>query len=65
MSEYKNALKLNNFEVIISMIKFTLGIGVFTRPFLYMKYGILNSMLCDILATWIAVASNTNLVKCM
>jgi amino acid permease len=59
------ALKLNDFEVYISMLKFLVGIGVFQRPYLYQKNGVLWGVISDIIGVYIVITCNANLVKAM
>ena len=59
----KDPLKLDNFEVAISMVKFTIGLGIFNRPYTYHIYGLNNGILSDALLCAITVFSNYNLVE--
>lgn len=61
----KDALKLNDFEVFISMIKFNIATSMFQRPYLYVRYGIINGLVADVFMTYMAITSNSNLIKCM
>lgn len=64
MTHYE-ALKLNNFEVFVSMLKFMIATGIFNKPFLYMKYGISNCMLSDCANMALVCFCNASLIKCM
>ena len=61
----EEALKLNEFEVFISMVKFMIGTGIFNRPFLYNKYGLQNCLISDFLNSGLTVFSNASLITCM
>ena len=58
-------MKLTNFEVYVSMLKYTAGQGVFYRPYLYNKYGLFNSLVADIAMMFVIMYSNINLIYCM
>jgi len=62
---YAEALKLNDFEVFISMLKFLVNLGLFQRPKLYQRFSPLFGFVCDVISVFIVVISNTNLVRCM
>ena len=62
---WKKALRLNDFEVFISMIKFMVGIGIFYRPYLYSKAGIGNAIPIEIMGLFISITTNGYLVKCL
>jgi hypothetical protein len=47
------------------MIKFTIGLGIFSRPYMWKKFGPNNALMVDILITLFTIFSNINLVKCM
>jgi hypothetical protein len=59
----RDPLKLDNFEVVISMVKFTIGLGIFNRPYTYHFYGLNNGISSDALLCAITVVSNYNLVE--
>ena len=56
-------MKLDDFEVFISLLKFTLGLGVFNRPYVYKTYGVRNGMISDTIIFIITAISNYNLVE--
>ena len=58
-------MKLDNFEVFISMVKFTIGLGVFNRPYTYKVYGVNNGIASDAFICCMTVMSNYNLVQCL
>ena len=62
---YTEAIKLNDYELFITFFKFMLGIGLFFRSSLYLKYGVRNAIICDFLSMLMTVLSNANLIKCM
>ena len=47
------------------MIKFSLGLGVFYRPYLYMKYGLNNGIISEMIAGLATFMSNCMLVDCL
>lgn len=59
------AMKLNDFEVFISMSKLCLGIGIFNRPYLYMQNGITNCIVGEILNVAFVLLSYRCLIDCM
>ena len=59
------ALKLDNFDVFISMLKFTIGLGIFSRPYMYKQFGPNNAVVVDVIICIITIISNINLVNCM
>jgi len=61
----RDPLKLDNFEVVISMVKFTIGLGIFNRPYTYYVYGLNNGIASDALLCAITVFSNYNLVEAL
>lgn len=63
--KYSEAIKLNDYEIFITMLKFLVGIGLFFRSSLYYKYGVVNSVVCDFVSMLLTAISNANLIKCM
>lgn len=63
--KYTEAIKLNDYEIFITMLKFLMGIGLFFRSSLYLKYGVVNSAFCDFISVLMTAISNANLIKCM
>lgn len=61
----RDALKLDDFDVFISMIKFTIGLGIFSRPYMYKLYGPNNAVAVDVIICIFTIISNINLVNCM
>jgi amino acid permease len=59
----RDPLKLDNFEVLVSMIKFTIGLGIFNRPYVYKMNGLNNGISSDVLLCAITIMSNYNLVE--
>lgn len=47
------------------MIKFNIATSMFQRPYLYVRYGIINGLVADLFMTYMAITSNSNLIKCM
>ena len=60
-----DALKLNDFEVFLSMIKITVGIGVFNKPYVYEWFGINNGLLSDFYILVLTLISNIHLIDCL
>ena len=56
-------MKLDDFEVFISLLKFTLGLGVFNRPYVYKTYGVRNGIISDSVIFVVTAISNYNLVE--
>lgn len=56
-------MKLDDFEVFISLLKFTLGLGVFSRPYVYKTYGVRNGIISDSIIFTITAISNYNFVE--
>ena len=60
-----DALKLNDFEVFLSMIKITVGIGIFNKPYIYGWFGINNGLLSDLYIMVLTLISNIHLIDCL
>lgn len=59
------AMKLNDFEVFISMSKLCLGIGIFNRPYVYMQNGLTNCIVSEVLNVIFVLLSYKCLIDCM
>jgi len=58
-------MKLNDFEVFVSMAKFTIAIGIFNRPMLYKRSSIIYGLITDFAFIIITNLCNYYLVRCM
>lgn len=47
------------------MIKFTIGLGIFSRPYMYKQFGPNNAILVDVIICIFTIISNINLISCM
>ena len=47
------------------MLKFAVGLGVLNRPYLYMKYGLNNGLIAEIIAGFATYISNSMLIDCL
>jgi len=65
VQKLRSMLMLDNFEVYVSMLKFTIGTGIFSKPFLYYTYGFSNCIIGDIVDIFIVALSNQNLIRAM
>ena len=59
------ALKLNNFEVFVSFLKFIIQMSVFSKPMLIKRYGLTNSIISSVLTLVFVICSNYNLILSM
>ena len=62
---HNEAMKLNNFEVYITMLKFLIATGIFNRLFLYKQYGVTNAFAADIISIFIVIFSYFSLITCI
>jgi len=58
-------MKLTDFEIFVSMAKFTIAMGVFNRPMLYKRSGIIYGLITDLSFMVIVSLCNYYLVRCM
>ena len=58
-------MKLDDFEVFVSMAKFTIAMGIFNRPMLYKRSGIIYGLITDMSFILIVNLCNYYLVRCM
>ena len=61
----REAQKLNDFEVFVSMMKFYIAIVIFQRPFLYQKFSVEYGLISDAITVAMICLSNSNLVKAL
>ena len=47
------------------MLKFATGLGVLNRPYLYMKYGLNNGTISELIAGFATFISNSMLIDCL
>lgn len=59
------ALKLNNYEVCISFLRFCIGSGIFTRPYFYSQFGLSNCFAVEIISVGMGYYSFKCLIDCM
>jgi hypothetical protein len=64
-SSQKEAMKLNNFEVYISFIKFYIMFSIFNRPYKYKINGFINCILAEMLTAFFVTLSLRNMVDAM
>ena len=55
MYSYKEAIKLNDFEVFVSVLKFSIAILLFYRPFQYYKVGVAYGILIDMFGMYMVL----------
>lgn len=58
-------MKLNNFEIFISVFKFMIGIGILNQPAQFKNSGIIGGGIVLVLATIINTESNRNFLRCI
>ena len=58
-------MKLNEFEVFITMLKFLVATGIFNRPYMYKEYGYTNSVAAELINILIVIFSYYSLITCM
>ena len=58
-------MKLNNFEVFISVFKFMIGIGILNQPAQFKNSGVIGGSLVLLIATIINTESNRNFLRCI
>ena len=62
---FREAMKLTDFEIFVSMAKFTIAIGIFNRPMLYLRSGIVYGLITDISFVIIINLCNYYLIRCL
>ena len=62
---YSEAMKLNDYEVVVSFLKYLIQMAIFAKPAIIKKYGLTNAVLSTTISLILVMVSNYNFIRSM